>query len=92
MIVAELRMIPMGEGTSMHEPMEHVSRVLEGCRVDFEIGPLGTMIEAEKLEDVLDAVKACHRAMREDSDRIITEVAIDERLDKEETKESLKQV
>lgn len=92
MIVAELRVIPMGEGTSMHRPLERVVETLDRQNVRYQIGAMGTTLEADTLEDVLKAVSACHKALREGVDRIVTDLAIDERLDKEETADTLRQV
>lgn len=92
MIVAELRVTTVGEGTSLHEPVKEALEALQERGLRYEVGPLGTVIEGETLQEVLGAVQACHERVRQHAGRILTEVAIDERLDKQETAQNLKQV
>jgi uncharacterized protein (TIGR00106 family) len=92
MIVAEFRVIPVGEGSSMHEPMRHVEEILRDAGVRYEMGALGTTLEAERAEEIFAVVRACHARLRSDAERIVTEVILDERIDKEETIDSLKEV
>lgn len=92
MIVAEFRVIPVGAGTSMHEPMRQVEQILQERGLRYEMGAMGTTLEAEHAQDIFDAVRECHARLRGSTDRIVTEVMLDERLDKPETMGSLKEV
>lgn len=92
MIVAELRILPLGAGTSMQGPLQQVKQTLDSRGLKYEIGAMGTSIQAESLQEILDAAGACHEAIRHDLDRVITELAIDDRRDKAENIDSLKRV
>ncbi|HVL47813.1 MAG TPA: thiamine-binding protein [Candidatus Thermoplasmatota archaeon] len=92
MIVAELRVVTLGEGTSQEAPVAAAVRVLEERGFEPKVGPMGTVIESESLEDILLAVEAAHAKLRQTAGRIVTEITIDERLDHEETAESLSRI
>jgi uncharacterized protein (TIGR00106 family) len=92
MIVADFRVIALGEGTSLEEAVEQALKVLDDRGIKYEVGPMGTTVQVEAMEDLLNAVSAAHAKLRGTAGRIITQITIDERLDKEETAESLKEV
>ena len=92
MLVADLKIIPVGTGSSMEEPLERVVAALDRKGVRYQVGPLGTTLEAETLDDLLEAVRVAHSALTDEVPRLITQLTIDHRLDKEETAESLREV
>lgn len=92
MIVADLRIIPVGGSSSMEYPLEKVVQALEREGIRFTVGPLGTTLEAGSLDDLLTAVRVAHNAVLDDVPRVITQLTLDHRLDKEETAESLSEV
>lgn len=92
MIVAELRVVPVGEGTSMEQAVKHVTEALQARGVRHEVGPMGTTLQTGSLNELMETVQACHEAARLDAGRIVTELVIDERMDKTETMESLREV
>lgn len=91
MIVAEFRVLPMGTGPSMEDAMQKIVGALDRTGIRYEVGAVGTTLEAERFGDVLDAFKAAHDALVGEVPRIEMELSIDHRLDKEETIESLRE-
>jgi uncharacterized protein (TIGR00106 family) len=89
MIVAEFRVIPVGAGSSMEEPIERALDAIREKGIRHKVGAMGTVLEAERLEDILDAVAAAHRAVRDAAPRIVTEITIDDRLDAPESAEHM---
>lgn len=92
MFVAELRVVPVGDGSSMEPAMEKVTDAMDSTGLEYDIGAMGTTFEAETLDQVLDATKAVHEAVVGTSPRVLTELSIDHRTDKEETMETLSRV
>lgn len=92
MLVAELRIVPVGDGSSMEPAMEKVSDAMDATGLEYDVGPMGTTFEAETLDQVLDATKAVHEAVTGSAPRIVTELSIDHRTDKKETMETLSRV
>ncbi|MGB4641277.1 MAG: MTH1187 family thiamine-binding protein [Methanothermobacter tenebrarum] len=87
MITAELTIIPIGTGdTSLSDYIVAAIKAIEKKNIRCEISGMGTQIETEDLDDILDAVKAAHEAVLGlDCDRVYTTVKIDDRRDVEKT-------
>ncbi|MEO9319640.1 MAG: MTH1187 family thiamine-binding protein [Nitrososphaera sp.] len=88
---AEISIVPITgrKSASMSTQIAAAFKAIRSVRgVHATLTALGTQIEAENLERVLEAVSAAHMAARSSgAQRIITSVRIDERLDKNQTLE-----
>lgn len=89
MLVGEIRVAALGTTSSQEAPVERALDALQRLGVKHEVGPLGTTIEAETPEALYEAVREVHRAVREAGPRILLNLTIDDRRDKDETAESL---
>jgi uncharacterized protein (TIGR00106 family) len=93
MVVAELSIIPVGEGTSERRYVEAAIEALRAMGLRPEVGPLGTALQADRLDDVLEAVRAAHRAVMDlGAQRVLVELRVDDRVDERETIEALRTV
>jgi uncharacterized protein (TIGR00106 family) len=91
MIIAEFSVIPMGVGTSASQYVNVAIEVLKETKVKYEIGAMGTTLEAKDLETLLSIIKETHEAVfRSGAKRVVTTIKIDDRRDKAETIESKK--
>ncbi|MFC5133289.1 MULTISPECIES: MTH1187 family thiamine-binding protein [Haloferacaceae] len=75
-VVALLSVAPVIEGSMAEEVAEAVA-ALDDFDVSYETNPMGTVIEADDVDTLLDAVGAAHRAV--DGDRISTFLKIDDK-------------
>jgi uncharacterized protein (TIGR00106 family) len=73
-----LSVAPVRQG-SMAEDVAAAVAALEAFPVSYETTPMGTVIEAEDVGDLFDAVEAAHRAV--DADRVSTFLKIDDKRD-----------
>jgi uncharacterized protein (TIGR00106 family) len=86
---AEISIVPIAKGhdTSMSREVAaafDAIRKMQGIKTTLTA--LGTQIEAESIDDVMEAAKAAHQAVKSaGAQRVISTVRIDERLDKEQT-------
>lgn len=85
MIIAEFSIIPMG--TKSTSVSNYVKAALDELEKDKKIrvkpGAMGTIIEAENLHDLFNAVEKAHEAVfRLGVKRVVTEIKIDDRRDK----------
>lgn len=92
MFVAELRIVPVGEGSSMEPAMQKAKDAFDASGVEYEVGALGTTFEADSLDKIFDVTKRVHEAVVGSAPRALTELSIDHRRDREETLESLSTV
>lgn len=65
-IIADFSIIPVGHGeTSVGRYVaEALNAVKKVKGLDFEVTPMGTVLEASNLETIFEAVKAAHEASR----------------------------
>lgn len=75
-VIALLSVAPVTEGSMAGEVAKAVD-ALEEFDVAYETNPMGTVIEAEDVETLLDAVAAAHNAV--DGDRVSTFLKIDDK-------------
>ena len=89
MISAELTIIPIGtSGTSLSKYIAAAVSALDKVGVKYNITGMGTIIEANNPENLLNSIKMAHEAVfNEGAQRVATSVKIDDRRDKEETLE-----
>ena len=68
-VVALLSVAPVREG-SMAEDVAAAVAALDDFAVSYETNPMGTVVEAEDIDTLLEAVAAAHKAV--DADRVST--------------------
>ena len=84
MIVADFSMIPMGSGTSASQCIRAVHDVLKASGVKFLPGPMSTSVEVKSLQELFRVIDAANGRLKDMGvARIITNIRIDYRLDKE---------
>lgn len=89
MIIAQLSIAPVGIGTSLSNTVNIVLNVLRDEQVKFKINPMATVIETNNLETLFHVVhKAHHAVINAGAERVITELKIDDRRDKQVTMSS----
>jgi len=89
MIVAEVTVSVLGEGSSIGRFVRVAVDALKKSELKTVSGPNSTSIEAATVEEVLNAVKAAHLAVVETgAKRVVTTLKIDDRRDKPATMET----
>lgn len=83
-IIAELSTFPVGEGTSLSKFVKKAVQEIEkyqGVRVVHH--PMGTVIEADNIDQILEITKLAHEAIfSAGAQRVLTQLKIDDRKDK----------
>jgi uncharacterized protein (TIGR00106 family) len=75
-VVALLSVAPVKEGGMAREVAQAVA-ALDRFDVSYETNPMGTVIEADDIDTLLDVVGAAHKAV--DADRVSTFLKIDDK-------------
>jgi uncharacterized protein (TIGR00106 family) len=84
MIISQLSIAPVGEGTSLSKYVKVALNVLKKNNIKFMTNDMGTVIETKDLETLFQAVKQAHEAViNSGAKRVITELKIDDRQDKD---------
>jgi len=86
MIIAQLSIVPVGKEVSVSKYVKLVIETLKKENVKFETNAMATVIETEDLKTLFDVVQKAHNAVvASGADRVITELKIDDRRDKDAT-------
>lgn len=89
MIIASISVSPIGVGTELHEFVKRAIEEIKKKGIKYEVNAMSTVVEVSSLEELFDVVKRAHSAVLDaGAKRVITEVKIDDRRDKEATMES----
>ncbi len=83
-VIAELSIVPIGEkSTSLRKYVAEAVNAIKKLKVRCEVTAMGTILEAEKLEDILKSVEVAHKALfRSGVKRVVSTLKIDDRRDK----------
>ncbi|CQR53363.1 MULTISPECIES: MTH1187 family thiamine-binding protein [Haloferax] len=81
-VIAMLSVAPVVEGSMSGEVAKAVA-ALDDFAVSYETNPMGTVIEADDIDELLAAVGAAHKAV--DGDRVSTFLKIDDKRTKDQT-------
>ncbi len=82
MIVAEISVVPIG--TCSTSLSKYVKKAIEELKKRVRVYPnaMGTVVEAESLEEIFEAVKAAHESLFDMGvKRVVTTIRIDDRRD-----------
>ena len=84
MIISQLSIAPVGEGTSLSKYVKIALNVLKKNNIKFKTNDMGTVIETKDLESLFKVVEQAHKALIDSGvKRVITELKIDDRRDKD---------
>ena len=86
MILAQLSVYPIGEGTSLSRFVKKGVKVIKESGFHYEIGGMSTAIEVPDLDALFSLVKKVHQAhIDEGGQRVIIDLKVDDRRDKDAT-------
>jgi len=86
MIISQLSIAPIGESVSLSKYVKIVLKVLEKNNIKFKTNDMATVIETKDLETLFCVVEEAHKAViKAGAKRVITELKIDDRRDKNVT-------
>ncbi len=83
-VIARFEVIPVRDG-SLSEDIAQAIDTLDEFDVSYELTATDTVIEAEEVDEVFEAVQAAHNAV--ESERIITSLEIDEHEERDQDAE-----
>jgi len=89
-VIADFSIIPIGLGTTSIG--KHIATAINAIKevkgVKYEVTPMGTVLEAENLETILEVVRVAHEALfKAGIRRVESNLRIDDRRDKTRTME-----
>ncbi|WP_433629365.1 MTH1187 family thiamine-binding protein [Halomicrococcus sp. NG-SE-24] len=80
-VIARFEVIPVHDG-SLSRDIAQAIEALDDFDISYELTATDTVIEAEDVDEVFDAVQTAHNAV--ESDRIISSLEVDEQKEREQ--------
>jgi uncharacterized protein (TIGR00106 family) len=77
-MLAELRVTPVGSKTTFARLIADLVPILAESPLQYQVHAMGTSLEGE-LGAILDLVRRCHEEARKHADRVLIELALDDR-------------
>jgi uncharacterized protein (TIGR00106 family) len=82
-IIAELSILPLGVGPSVSRYVKEAVKELKLSGMRVELSAMGTILEADNIDSLLEAVKRAHESVfKAGAERVVTTLKVDERRDK----------
>lgn len=76
-MLAELSIIPVGEGTHISEQIAIALKFVDASGLPYQLTPSGTCIEGE-WDQVMSVIRQCHERVRSISPHVMTLIKIEE--------------
>ncbi len=77
--ILSISIFPVDKGESLSRYVSKVSKIIEDSGLEYVITPMATIIESENIDSLLNIVKTGFDVLREDSNRVYANMAIDYR-------------
>src|SRR5512136_3317986 len=77
-MVVEFSVVPIGRGEELAGPVARVLDIVDKSGLPYQLTAMGTLVEGE-WDELLGLVRRCHEAMRGETGRVLTHIAIDDR-------------
>jgi uncharacterized protein (TIGR00106 family) len=90
-MIASFSVYPLGEGTSLSRFVKKGVAVVKTSGYPYEVGAMSTSVEVPDLDALFDLVKKIHAAhVAEGAKRVVIDLKVDDRRDKQATMASKK--
>lgn len=79
-MLAQVTITPVGSGEETKELIAKALAIIDKSELDYQLTSMGTIIEGE-WDDIIALVKKCHDEIKNFANRVVTNIAIDDRKD-----------
>ncbi len=76
-MMVQLSIMPISDDQHLSEPIAKAVKIIHESGLEYKLTPMGTLIKGE-WNEVMSLAKKCHQAVREDFDRVTTQIKIDD--------------
>lgn len=77
-MVVEFSIVPVGSGEELAGPVARILDIVDKSGLPYQLTAMGTLVEGG-WDEVLGLIRRCHEAMRGETGRVLTHIAIDDR-------------
>ncbi len=77
-MIIEFSIVPIGRGEGLAGPVARVLDLVDKSGLPYQLTAMGTLVEGD-WDEIIGLVRLCHEAMRGETVRVLTHIAIDDR-------------
>jgi uncharacterized protein (TIGR00106 family) len=77
-MVVEFSVVPIGRAEELAGPVARILEIVDASGLPYQLTAMGTLVEGD-WDEVIGLVRRCHEAMRSETGRVYTHIAIDDR-------------
>jgi uncharacterized protein (TIGR00106 family) len=77
-MVIEFSVVPVGRGEELAGSVARILDIIDRSGLPYQLTAMGTLVEGD-WDEVVGLIRRCHEAMRGESGRVLTHIAIDDR-------------
>jgi len=89
MIIAQFSISPVGKGISLSKYVKELVEILKISSIKFETNPMSTTVEVNDLKSLFNLIEKLNdKLFKSGIERVITDLKIDFRIDKDATMRS----
>ena len=89
MIIAQFSISPVGKGISLSKYINEIVTILKNSNLKYDTNPMSTTIESKDLTSIFNLIEKLNKKLFEMGvSRVITDLKIDFRIDKDATMKS----
>lgn len=76
-MMVQVSILPVGEEKHLAEHVAKAVKIIHESGLQYKLTPMATLILGE-WKEIMPVIKKCHEALKQDFDRIITQIKIDD--------------
>lgn len=77
-MIIEFSVVPVGRGDELAVPVARILDLVDKSGLPYQLTAMGTLVEGE-WDEIMGLVRLCHEAIRGETVRVLTHIAIDDR-------------
>lgn len=81
-VLLEFSMFPTDKGESVSGYVSRIIKTIHESGYDYKLTPMGTIVEAETMDEILDLIRKSYACLAGDCDRIYSSLKLDIRKGK----------
>jgi len=81
-VLMEFSMFPTDKGESVRDYVARIIKMIDESDLRYQLTPMGTIIEFEKIEDALKIIEKSYKLLEDDCNRVYSVIKFDIRKSK----------
>ena len=81
-VLVEFAMFPTDVGESKSEYVSRIIKMIDESGLDYQLTPMGTIVEADSLPEILNLIEKAYSLLEPDSGRVYSTIKLDIRKGK----------